>query len=532
MTIYCAKWPTIHKPNSRMLSGCGGSNHFRAAMSYQNILMYSLLFLHRSTSFLYTPRSESRPTSESRPCSSPFVLHKAIIRSPQYCIRVDRSGANDKDFDNRPVLNLSNINTRIPVNDSEQKDGIRIFSRIKAFYPFDKTSRSMFSRFSAISNQIPEILGRNNSKMTASALPAFEKVRSTLVPSRRRDKIFVNTSKELDGLIKEGMHVSQLEIRGRSQPWRQDSSGALTDFNHSNSRWDGRDVQLEHTVLDAIWERARSGSKPGNRTDNFKIGLAIEGGGLRGCTTAGMASAIAHLGLSDSFDVVLGSSAGSIIGTYFVSKAPPETTYSFFCNHLTTSKEKLNGSSWLDIGRIVDLFTSQKISQDLNSSKLPVMVLDYPMKVLMQDLLPVDWKSFERNDKHQPMKIIASGLFSEDSVILGREEGSFHDLQSLCECVKASCMLPGVAGVNPFWLRAAPSRKPWKRVQGRMKTMERLSSNKTRGGDVRKPRSKAAMERFRGIWRGIRDFSLRIRSASDLAGYDERRPPRLYSLLV
>ncbi len=35
----------------------------------------------------------------------------------------------------------------------------------------------------------------------------------------------------------------------------------------------------------------------------------------------------------------------------------------------------------------------------------------------------------------------------------GSQEGSFHDLASLCECVKASCMLPGVAGTEPPWLR-------------------------------------------------------------------------------
>jgi hypothetical protein len=192
-----------------------------------------------------------------------------------------------------------------------------------------------------------------------------------------------------------------------------------------------------------------------------------------------MASAIVHLGLSDAFDVVLGSSAGSIIGTYFVSKAPSKNTYEFFCNHLTTSKEKLNGSSWLDIGRIVSLFTPQTKGQNLNNSKLPVMVLDYPMKILMQDLLAVDWKSFQQQDKTQPMKIIASGLFSEESVLLGSEEGSFDDLESLCECVKASCMLPGVAGVDPFWRRASPSRRPWKRLQGRARMLQRMSLNRT-----------------------------------------------------
>ena len=45
----------------------------------------------------------------------------------------------------------------------------------------------------------------------------------------------------------------------------------------------------------------------------------------------GMSSAVMHLGLHDCFDVVLGSSAGSIIGTYLLGSEDPaqhrENTY-------------------------------------------------------------------------------------------------------------------------------------------------------------------------------------------------------------
>jgi patatin-like phospholipase/acyl hydrolase len=42
------------------------------------------------------------------------------------------------------------------------------------------------------------------------------------------------------------------------------------------------------------------------------------GGGMRGAVSAGMAAAIAGLGLTDAFDVIYGSSAGSVIGAYMV----------------------------------------------------------------------------------------------------------------------------------------------------------------------------------------------------------------------
>ncbi|KAJ1489382.1 hypothetical protein T484DRAFT_1780252 [Baffinella frigidus] len=257
-------------------------------------------------------------------------------------------------------------------------------------------------------------------------------------------KVAVKSQDELEAALREGISVHRMDIRGRSQPWRQSENGTLLSEaldGPPTLRGDGRDKQLDHPVLRVISQRVREGSKPGQRTDNYKIALAIEGGGLRGSVSAGMASAIMHLGMADSFDMVLGSSAGSIVGSYLVARAEPAMTYQFFCNHLTTSREKLNGTSWLD---------------------LAVMVLDYPMKTLMQELLPVNWNVFKQNDKHQPMKVIASGLFSEGPVVLGSEEGSFSDLASLCECVKASCMLPGVAGVQPPWLKGSSAFSPEK----------------------------------------------------------------------
>ena len=130
-----------------------------------------------------------------------------------------------------------------------------------------------------------------------------ERVRATTtrvanIASSKKEKIYVYSSKQFELLLKQGFHVSQLEIRGRSQPWRQDRTGALIPNNSSAARTlrgDGRAMQLEHPVLGAIWQRARSGSKPGKRTDDLKIGLAIEGGGLRGCITAGFSPRISWI---------------------------------------------------------------------------------------------------------------------------------------------------------------------------------------------------------------------------------------------
>jgi len=322
---------------------------------------------------------------------------------------------------------------------------------------------------------------------------------------RNKERMAVRTVADFNALLKSGVSIDDIDVRGRSQPWRQNEMGqiivadtpakgqpettnnmSVIEVNNLPSvlgdqsalRGDGRLRQLQHPVLRAIWERKKSGSQPGARTDGYKIALAIEGGGLRGSVTAGMSAAVMELGVHDCFDLVLGSSAGSIIGTYLLgsteARSHQETTYEFFCNHLTTSQEKLNGSSWLDMGRLVDLFTpnvpfsgmrpggapSRALKGKNKPGRFAMMALDYPMKTIMQELLPVNWDKFQERNGKQPIKIIASGLFSERAVQLGSKEGSFNDLASLCECIKASCMLPGVAGVEPPWLKGSSAQNP------------------------------------------------------------------------
>lgn len=63
-------------------------------------------------------------------------------------------------------------------------------------------------------------------------------------------------------------------------------------------------------------ERSRN---PGTREASAHIALCIEGGGLRGAVTGGMACAIEELGLLHCFDSVFASSVGSLTGAYLVS---------------------------------------------------------------------------------------------------------------------------------------------------------------------------------------------------------------------
>ncbi len=74
-----------------------------------------------------------------------------------------------------------------------------------------------------------------------------------------------------------------------------------------------------HPVIAAIHERAAQRSRPGARSDGRRIALVIEGGGMRGAVSAGMAAAIEQLGLLDAFDEVYGASAGAFNAAFLLA---------------------------------------------------------------------------------------------------------------------------------------------------------------------------------------------------------------------
>ena len=75
-----------------------------------------------------------------------------------------------------------------------------------------------------------------------------------------------------------------------------------------------------HEVLRALAARQGTGSRPLARDDGLRIALIIEGGGMRGVISAGMALALAELGLVPAFDAVYGASAGAITGAWLLSR--------------------------------------------------------------------------------------------------------------------------------------------------------------------------------------------------------------------
>jgi predicted patatin/cPLA2 family phospholipase len=77
-----------------------------------------------------------------------------------------------------------------------------------------------------------------------------------------------------------------------------------------------------HELLKILGERVRTGSRPGHRADGYRVALSVEGGGMRGVVSAGMALALHELGLVPALDAVYGSSAGAITGAWLLSSEP------------------------------------------------------------------------------------------------------------------------------------------------------------------------------------------------------------------
>jgi hypothetical protein len=230
------------------------------------ILILSLLVCSRSLRFCGNDHKRAYDFSNtvSRTRGVSFLIHPSIYpyfrEHKVICSSTVHNGLHDSQNMSKNNIKILDENPSLRTINRAQL-GFRMFSNPNA------TSPDAFRTLAAPAG----------SSFFFRLKKSAEQVRTSFSATRRKEKIFVNSSETLDSLVKQGFHVSDFEIRGRSQPWRQNERGALLSNLSFEERGDGRKSQLKHSVLEAIWQRARSGSKPGQRTDNFKIGLAIEG---------------------------------------------------------------------------------------------------------------------------------------------------------------------------------------------------------------------------------------------------------------
>jgi predicted acylesterase/phospholipase RssA len=127
---------------------------------------------------------------------------------------------------------------------------------------------------------------------------------------------------------------------------------------------------MVHEVLRLIEERVRSGSEPGQRADPYRIALSIEGGGMRGTVSAGMALALHELGMVSALDAVYGASAGAITGAWLLSSTPeglrgwanPE-----YARTLIRWSALLRGRPVVDVRTLVEVVYQTEFPMDFDS---------------------------------------------------------------------------------------------------------------------------------------------------------------------
>jgi predicted acylesterase/phospholipase RssA len=298
-------------------------------------------------------------------------------------------------------------------------------------------------------------------------------------------------------LLASGVKYSQLDVRG--------GSSALLAADGTS----GAPRRL-HPVAAAMQARRAAGSVPGRREDGFKIALAVEGGGMRGCVAAGMVAAVHHLNLTDSLDVVYGSSAGSLIGAYLLSRqvrsgtpppaararTPPPLSESgaaapllFFPSLIGGSRTlghliftsppaadcsppppfrqepafgwslyyeelPMAGRRFIDLRNVLRslglgaLRLTPSGMRDLVQRRLgmPVLNLDQLLIEIVQKRKPLDFDRLWACQTTQPLRVVASALTSRRSVALGSAEGAWASLPALAHVMRASMLLPGICG--------------------------------------------------------------------------------------
>jgi len=235
--------------------------------------------------------------------------------------------------------------------------------------------------------------------------PELESVRAR---NRVRDSAKANATRTIvtnihelrHAVLDEGIELKDIEFENVSFIPSSNVTKATEEYNPFN-----------HEVIKLIEKRASTNSKPGARAsdDNATLALSIEGGGMRGAVSAGMASAIAVLGISDAFDSIYGSSAGSIVGAYMVSR---QMCIDVYTDVLTTAKTKFVSKGRLASSLATGLFDTRVLNNTLFSKYVnPAMNISFVLDGIMcpeQGLRPLDVDTFMKNDARQNLRVVTS----------------------------------------------------------------------------------------------------------------------------
>ncbi|MDF0531394.1 patatin-like phospholipase family protein [Tsukamurella sp. 8F] len=121
---------------------------------------------------------------------------------------------------------------------------------------------------------------------------------------------------------------------------------------------DMAETACQHPALiDVLAARVADGGRPTQRLDDHRVALVIEGGGMRGTVSAGMALELHLLGLTTAFDAVYGSSAGAISAAWLLSEHPEGLegwSDPRFATALISRRNLLRGRPLVDVEQLIE----------------------------------------------------------------------------------------------------------------------------------------------------------------------------------
>ncbi|KAL3907542.1 MAG: hypothetical protein SGILL_008828 [Bacillariaceae sp.] len=306
-------------------------------------------------------------------------------------------------------------------------------------------------------------------KLVSPASTIRNKLPSTSSLLKRKDRFQVKTVDELRAaILDQGLSLKDTEIVSG-----EDSGDAATQEPSTVNATAPQPASVpkdffdNHAVRHLMKERYESQSMPGYRaeTDTSTLALSIEGGGMRGCVSAGMVAAIAALGLSDTIDKLYGSSAGSVVGAYFVSRQVCLDVYVDIlpaAQKLFVCKKRMFKSL---ASSLVDVMVNSVRKENANAKSPaqlnPGMNISFVLDGIMgQDhgIRPLDFDTFRQNDAKQPLRVVSSAIDLETGRLFSKCFGTtdfFYETavekadgsrKGLFACLQASMTVPGATG--------------------------------------------------------------------------------------
>jgi predicted patatin/cPLA2 family phospholipase len=173
-----------------------------------------------------------------------------------------------------------------------------------------------------------------------------------------------------------------------------------------------------HPVVEVLTSRRATASLPGCREDDFRVGLAVEGGGMRGILSGAMLAALDDCGLTDCFDAVYAYSSGAINSAYFLS-----------------------GGGWHSLSVYYDdLMSRQFFDYRRLLGRQPIVSLDFVLDIVMEERSPLNYEKLLASPVQ--LSLIASSI---DQIKTFTFTG-LTTKEDIKTALKASACIPIVAG--------------------------------------------------------------------------------------